>query len=195
MWSLLDNLSALVILPVVALVAAGLYIANSESRVESLSREVSVSALYEVADWIERDLANVGSGLPAGSPAILGYEWQDDGSGSLTFVSGVASSIFASPDTIRYERRRTEPGGYALHRYVVESGHERLAARSPEGFHALDLRLVRADGTHVPSGGEVEAAVAVAVRVAVRPAFTSGLPSEWAQTFPFRRSADRSLQP
>ena len=192
MWSLLDNLSALVILPVVALVAAGIYLSNSQSQVESLSREVSVSALYEVADWIERDLANVGSGLPPGSPAILAYEWQDDGPGSLTFVSGVASSIAASPDTLRYERRLTDEGLYALDRYRVGSGQEQLAARSPEAFQALDLRLVRADGTAVPPGGDLESAVAVAVRLAVPPAFTSGLPSEWAQTFPFRRSPDPS---
>ncbi len=189
MWSVLDNLSALVVLPTVALIAMGLYAANSQSQVESTSRDVSVSTLHEAADWIERDLANIGSGIPAGSAAILEYEWEDAGPGSITFVSGVDSSVVAPPDTVRYARHAVGEGYYELHRYVVESGRERLDGQSPTRLQTLDLRLVRSDGSWVSTDESPAEAIAVAVRLSVPPAFANGRPSEWAQTFPFRRHA------
>jgi len=178
MWSIFDHLNALVVAPVVALIAIGAYFGLQTDRVGAVTRAASVSALTQTVDWIERDLDNLGAGAPDSVTAVLAYDWREP-SASVTFLTGADTSLTAPAQTVRYERVPTGAGTYELRRFEVGAAGERLTARSPATLDALDLALLGANGASV-ADGDFGAVRSVVLRLSMA---TDGTPVEWSQRF------------
>ena len=180
MWSVLDHLNAMIVAPVVVVLAAGIYFSIQHDRIDATSRSAVVDAFDETIDWIERDLTNLGAGYRADSSSVVAYEWRG-ATPSVTFVTGADPSVMAAPRTIQYEKAAVGDA-FELRRYEVLPGGRVLTAKSPATL--LDLTLHMTDVTGRPTE-DVRHAQSLSIWLSMAPLFGHGQPVEWGQTFYF----------
>lgn len=185
MWAVMDHLNASLAAGTVLVIALAVLVGKQRDGVTAASRAATVTTLNATVEWIERDLTNLGSGLPAGSDAVVEAAWSGERP-SFTFVTGSDTSVTAPPRVIRYERV-SHDGAFELRRYEVEPSGPRLLGRSTARLRALDVVLYDGEGAQTTVPGE---AGAVAVRLILAPSFGLGEPVEWSRRFTVRPSHD-----
>ena len=150
MWSLLDHLNALVLVPAVVLLFLAVQMGGQEAQIESTIR-ASGTGLYQTVDWIERDLANLGAGVADGEAALVDFVWTADTT-RFTFRTGTDTTLTASATVVRYELAEgVDPGHVELRRYEVAAAGPTLTARSPATLRTATIALLDEDGAVVPA--------------------------------------------
>ena len=179
MWSVLDNLNAMIVTPVVVVLSLGIFLATQQDRIDTISRTSGVHGTFETTDWIERDLKNLGAGVPEGEPVLLNFTATGP-LPSLTFRAGTDTSVVAPPRTIRYERAAVTDSTFELRRYEVGASGETLTARSMSSYSGIELDLKSRDGR---SASDLSDAHAVSIRLTTSPERVGDKPVEWRQEF------------
>ena len=167
MWSLLDHLNALVLVPAVVLLFLAVQMGGQEAQIASTLR-ASGTGLYETVDWIERDLTNLGAGVAEGEPVLLDFSW-GPGAERFTFRSGNDTTLAASATVIRYELADGVDSEHVeLRRYEVGAAGPTLTARSPATLRTATIHLLDEAGGVVPAD-ELDRARSVRIHLALDP--------------------------
>lgn len=149
MWSLLDHVNALVLVPAVVLLFLAVQMGGQEAQIASTIR-ASGAGLYETADWVERDLTNLGGGMAPGDTALVEHVWTADAR-RLTFRTGADTSLEASAALVRYEVVEGRDAEHLeLRRYEVTDAGDVLTARSPASLRSATVALLDEHGVPVP---------------------------------------------
>lgn len=185
MWSLLDHLNALVLVPAVVLLFLATQMGGQEAQIAA-TVQASGLGVYETADWIERDLANLGAA--DGEAALVDFVWDETGQ-RFTFRTAADTTLDAPSRLVRYELAEGADAQHVeLRRYAVGPGADTLTARSPATLRTATVALLDEDGAAVPPG-ELDRARAVEVRLTMDPPLGSAEePTTW-----HRRLAPRHL--
>lgn len=149
MWSLFDNLGAVLIAGTVTLVVVGLRVMGGDAQVASTQRASGRTVLTQTTDWLERDLTNIGYDVPAHDAALIDFAWSDTG-GHFTFLTMSDTSATAVADTVRYVYRNAQ-GVTRLERYRVDGSHVTLTTTTDESLAGLTIGLRDAAGAPVGS--------------------------------------------
>ena len=130
MWALLDHLNASILLSAVVLLFLATQMGGQEAQIASTIR-ASGTGLYEAADWIERDLANLGDGVAEADPAIVDFAWDGD-TPRFTFRTGNDTTLAAAATLVLYDLAPgATPEHRELRRFVVDGADTTLTARTP----------------------------------------------------------------
>lgn len=186
MWAFLDHINAILVGSVVAVISLSVLIAGQGESVGTTSRAAAVGALATTVEWVERDLTNVGAGVPAGDPVVVDASWSGL-TPSVTFVTGADTSVTAAPQTVRYERVSTGGGAFELRRYEVGPAGDRLTARSPPTLRSVEVHVRSHDGSEVADPSEART---VEVRLSMAPPSGARGPVEWARRFVIRTPSE-----
>ena len=180
MWSLFDNMSALLVAGVVTLILISIQFMGGEATVESTQRASGRTIIAQTTDWIERDLNNIGFDVPPADPALLAYNWSET-AGTFTFVTLSDTSDAARADTVRYAYTVTD-GVARLDRFVTRNGIESRTASAGPALRRLNVLLRTLDGS-VP-GPTTGTATRIDVFLVMNPPLdTEGDPVVWDQQF------------
>ena len=179
MWSVLDNLNAMIVTPVVVILSLGIFLATQQDRFDTITRTSGVHGTFETTDWIERDLKNLGAGVPKGDPVLLTFNATGPLT-SLTFLAGPDTSVTAPPRTIRYERAAATDSTFELRRYEVDASGEKLTARSMSSYSEIGLSLKTRTGQDAT---DLTNAHAVSVRLVMASERVGDKSVEWRQEF------------
>lgn len=176
--NLLDHLGALAVAGVVTLALLSVQLFGGEAQVESTQRASGRTVVAQTSDWIERDLANIGYGIPSGDPAVLDYVW-GPAAGSFRFVTLSDTSTDAHADTVRYAY--SVVGRVArLDRFVTDHGVETATFTAGPSLSRLSIDLRKADGQ--PVGAALPSAARVDVVLEMRSLLDpDGPPVVWDQ--------------
>lgn len=184
MWVLLDHLGATLVAATVTLLALGVMLSKQRDGVAASARAASVGSLASTTEWIERDLNNLGAGLPADEDTIVDFAWHGEAP-SLTFVTGPDTSVTAPPRRVRYERAEVGRDTFQLRRYAVTPTGDRLSAQSPPTLLALNLVLMDRQGEET---AQPDRAHAVSIHLTMAPPLGAGGDVEWSRRFVIRAS-------
>ena len=167
MWALLDHLNASILLSAVVLLFLATQMGGQEAQIASTIR-ASGTGLYEAADWIERDLANLGDGVAEADPAIVDFAWDGD-TPRFTFRTGNDTTLAAAATLVLYDLAPgATPEHRELRRFVVDGADTTLTARTPATLRLATLTLLDAAGQPVPSD-DLGHARSVAVHLSLDP--------------------------
>ena len=172
MWSLFDNLGAVVVIGAVTIVLFSVQLMAGDAQVDSTQRASGRTVVAQTADWIERDLANVGFDVPVGDPAILDYAWSAGG-GTFRFVTLSDTSATARADTVRYVYS-VAGGAPRLDRYVTANGTETQTASAGPSLARMSLELRTAAGG--PVGTQTAQTARIDVVLEMRTLLDAGAP-------------------
>ena len=182
MWALLDHLNASILLSAVVLLFLATQMGGQEAQIASTIR-ASGTGLYEAADWIERDLANLGDGVAEADPAIVDFAWDGD-TPRFTFRTGNDTTLAAAATLVLYDLvPGATPEHRELRRFVVDGADTTLTARTPATLRLATLTLLDAAGQPVPSD-DLGRARSVAVHLSLAPPLgaTDGA-VDWSRRF------------
>lgn len=188
MWSLTDHLIALLVLGVLLMILLATQRDGRVASVEGVIRSDARAVLNQTADWIERDLANLGAGVPDGEAALVAYAWAPEHA-AFTFRTMPDTSAEAVAETVRYERVDVSGGEvprYEVRRYVLTDAGGDLQGRTPPTVRAFDVTLRNAAGEPFAGEGSFPLADVRSVEVLIvmdPPLGASGPPLTWRRRF------------
>lgn len=180
MWSLFDHLNALILVPAVALLFLATQMGGQEAQIAA-TVQASGLGVYETADWIERDLDNLGGS--DSEDAIVEFVW-DGTDQRFTFRTASDTTLDAPARLVRYELAEgADTNRVELRRYAVGAGADTLTARSPATLRTATVALLDEDGAAVPPD-ELDRARSVRVRLTMDPPLgTAEEPTTWDRRF------------
>lgn len=173
MQFLQDHLAALIVAAVVVFLLAFVQIGGQEGAIDAVRFQSGRTSTDQIGEFVTQDLANLGAGVPLGSPRIHAL----NGSAPTTlfeFSGAVAPAAAAPVQRIRYRliptdtmevlvggRRHVLPG-HELRREVLDSGTWRYTGGSSSVLVDFSIELLGQDGS--PIGAAVETARTARVR-------------------------------
>jgi hypothetical protein len=201
MWSILDHLTALLVVAVVILLLLTSQRDGQEASRDSMVRATSRGLLNQTTDWIERDLANIGAGVPTNEPAILTFGWTPE-QRTFTFLTIADTSAGATVETVRYELARASSAGdsagiglyHELRRYTLGEGGTVLSSWTAPSIRELSIALFDEEGQPLTDSlGNVRA---VEVHLSMDPLLgETGPPLVWNRRFYPRNLMGRAADP
>lgn len=103
MQFLIDHIASIVIGSILILIVAGLQLRTQNSSIDATQYGAAKTRLLDVAQMIERDFSNIGSGVPTAVIATAIQEFDTLSSTRVFEFLGRTSVADASPHLIRYE--------------------------------------------------------------------------------------------